>query len=164
VLTCKDTAPGAALISVENRNPDTRDRLSWTWRKGAATTSADFGNPATTTPYTLCLYDGVGGVPQRRLTKVIPPGAHWKAFSRGFRYRDSSLSAGGLSSVVLTQGATGRANVQVRGKGQPLGLPGLPLTKQSNVTIQLLSTNACWSSTFSTAIDNSLVRFKAKSN
>jgi hypothetical protein len=144
--------------------PDTRDRLAWTWRKGAATSIADFGNPTTTTPYALCLYDSVGGVPVRRIAQVIPPGPRWKSFSRGFRYRDATLSAGGLQSIVLTQGAAGKAGVQVRGKGQPLDVPALPLAKQPNVIIQLMSDTACWSSTFSTAVGNSLVRFKAKAD
>jgi hypothetical protein len=163
-LSCKTTAPGTALLSLDNRSPDTRDRLAWAWRKGAATSAAELGNPTTTTAYTLCLYDSVGGVPQRRLRQVIPAGARWKAFSRGFRYRDASLSAGGLQSIVLTSGATERASVQVRGKGQPLALPGLPLAKQPSVIIQLLNDTTCWSSTHSTAQNNDLARFKSKSD
>ncbi len=163
-LTCKTATPGAGLLMLDNRNPDTRDRLAWTWRKGTITTASDIGDPATTTPYTLCLYDTVAGVPQRRLLQTIPPSSRWKAFSRGFRYRDATLSAGGLQSIVLTQGTTGKASVQVRGKGQPLELPGLPLGKQPNVIIQLMSPTACWSSTFSLAVENSIARFKAKSD
>jgi hypothetical protein len=119
-----------------------------------ATSLNEFGTPNTTTPYTLCLYDSVGGVPQRRLRKVIPAGSHWKPYSRGFHYRDSTLSAGGIQSITLTEGAAGKASIQVRGKGQPLGLPALPLTKQPSVTIQLLNDNACWSSTYSTSTNN----------
>jgi hypothetical protein len=163
-LGCKVTTPGAALLAIDDRSPDTRDRLAWTWRKGAATSLAELGTPTTTTPYTLCLYDAVGSVPQRRLTQVIPPGPRWKPYSRGFRYRDASLSAGGLQSIVLTDGAAGRAGVQVRGKGQPLALPGLPLTNQPNVIIQLLNDTTCWSSTYSTTLENDLARFKAKSD
>ena len=163
-LTCKTAATAAGLLMIDNRAPDTRDRIAWTWRKGAGTTAADIGNPATTTAYTLCLYDTAAGVPQRRLLQTIPPSSRWKAFSRGYRYRDSTLSAGGLQSIVLTQGATGKASVQVRGKGQPLDLPGLPLTKQPNVIVQLMNDDACWSSTFSMAAENSLARFKAKSD
>lgn len=164
VLTCKTAPPAAALLMLDNRSPDTRDRLAWTWRKGAATTASDLGSPTTTTPYTLCLYDSVGGVPQRRLMQTIPPGPRWKAFSRGFRYRDATLSAGGLQSIVLTTGVTGKASVAVRGKGHPLQLPDLPLTRQPNTIIQLLSDTACWSSTFSAPTENSLARFKAKSD
>jgi hypothetical protein len=163
-LTCKTAPPAAGLLMLENRSPDTRDRIAWTWRKGAAATAADIGNPAATTSYTLCLYDTVAGVPQRRLLQTIPPGSRWKAFSRGYRYRDSTLSAGGLQSIVLTQGESGKASVHVRGKGQPLDLPGLPLSKQPNVIIQLMNENTCWSSTFSMPVENSLARFKAKSN
>lgn len=163
-LTCKGAPSEKALLMIDNRTPDTKDKLAWTWKKGAITTASDIGDPTTTTAYTLCLYDNVGGVPQRRLMQTIPPSSRWKAFSRGYRYRDTTLSAGGLQSIVLTQGAAGKASVQVRGKGQPLDLPGLPLSKQPNVTIQLLNANACWSSTFSLPVENSLARFKAKSD
>lgn len=163
-LTCKVAAPIAALLAIENRSPDTRDRLAWTWRKGAATTLSDFGTPTSTTPYTLCLYDSVAGAPQRRLTRPIPPGSRWKAATRGFRYRDSTSSAGGIQSIVLTEGVAGRSSIQLRGKGQLLGLPGLPLTKQPSVIIQLLNDTTCWSSTYSTIQSNDGVRFKAKND
>jgi len=161
---CKVAAPAAALLALDNRSPDTRDRLAWSWRKGALTTFADLGNPTTTTPYTLCLYDSIADVPRRLLTQSIPPGSRWKSYSRGFRYRDTTLSAGGIQSIVLTEGAAGRSSVEVRGKGQPLALPGLPLTKQPNVIIQLLNDTTCWSSTYSASLDNNSARFKAKSD
>jgi hypothetical protein len=161
-LTCKTAPLGQALLSIENRSPDTRDRLLWTWRKGTATSLLDFGNPATVTPYALCVYDTVGGVPQRRLTKAIAPGPHWKRFKRGFRFRDQTLANGGIGSIVLTAGAAGRSSVQVRGKGQPLELPGLPFAKQPNVIVQLMNDTTCWSSTHTTAKTNNIARFKAK--
>jgi hypothetical protein len=164
VLTCKVAVPAAGLLTVDNRTPDTRDRLAWNWKKGAATSVGEFGTPNVATPYTLCVYDSVGGVPQRRLRKVVPPGSHWKPYSRGFHYRDSTLSAGGLQSITLTEGAAGKASIQVRGKGGPLGLPAFPLTKQPSVTIQLLNDTTCWSSTYSTSTTPDGARFKAKND
>jgi hypothetical protein len=161
-LNCKVAPVGSALLSIDNRSPDTRDRLMWTWRKGTATSMLDFGSPTTTTPYALCLYDTVGGVPQRRLAKVLPPGTHWKQFTRGFRFRDQTLATGGIQSVVLTAGAAGHSSIQVRGKGQPLGLPGLPFAKQPNVIIQLMNDTTCWSSTHTTPSTNNIARFKSK--
>jgi hypothetical protein len=161
-LTCKSAAPGNALLTVDNRSPDSRDRLGWTWRKGAATTLADFGNPTTTTSYALCLYDEVGGAPQRRLTKTIPPGSHWKQFTKGFRFRDATLASGGIQYITLTDGAAGRSSISLRGKGQPLTLPGLPFAKQPGVMIQLMNDSTCWSSTHTVAATNSLARFRAK--
>jgi len=163
-LTCKSAPSERGLLMIDNRTPDTKDKLAWTWKKGAITTASDIGDPTTATAYTLCLYDNVGGVPQRRLMQTIPPSSRWKAFSRGYRYRDKTLSAGGLESITLTQGAAGKSSVSVRGRGAPLNLPGLPLSKQPNVTIQLMSPNACWTSTFSLPVENSLARFKAKSD
>ncbi len=163
-LGCKAPAANGAYLLLDDRSNDARDHLSWSWRKGAATTFADLGNPTTSTSYTVCLYDTVGGVPQRRLTQSIPPGPRWKQFSRGFRYRDSTLGYGGIQSIVLTEGAAGRASVQVQGRGQPLAMPSLPLQRQPNVIMQLLGDNGCWSATYSSVIENGPARFKAKGN
>jgi hypothetical protein len=161
--TCKVVPTGQALLALDNRSPDSRDRFSWTWRKGSATSHGDLGNPLATTSYAVCLYDSVGATPQRRLTKVIPPGAHWKAYSRGFRFHDATLDTGGIQSIVLTEGLAGKSGVQIRGKGQPLTLPGLPLTKQPSVIVQLMNDAACWTSTHTTAATNNIAKFKAKS-
>ena len=163
-IGCKAPATNGAYLLLDDRSNDARDHLSWSWRKGAATTLAELGNPTTSTSYTLCLYDTVGGVPQRRLAQTVPPGPHWKQFSRGFRYRDLTLGYGGIQSMVLTDGAAGRASVQVQGRGQPLALPTLPLQRQPNVIVQLLNDNTCWSATYSTVVENSPTRFKAKGN
>ncbi|MCC6765351.1 MAG: trypsin-like serine protease [Deltaproteobacteria bacterium] len=161
--TCKVVPAGAALLSLDNRSPDSRDRFAWTWRKGSATSHGDLGNPLTATSYALCLYDTVGGVPQRRLSKVIPAGPLWKAYSRGFRFHNATLSTGGIQSVALTEGLAGRSSVHVRGKGAPLALPTLPLAKQPSVTVQLLNDTACWTSTHTIATTNNLAKFRAKS-
>ncbi len=163
-LGCKVAPAQTALLQVENRAPDSRDRLTWTLRKGPLTTSAELGNPTLATPYTLCLYDNVGGVPQRRLTTTIPAGSRWKRYTRGYRYRASTLGAGGLQSIVLTEGASGRSSVQVRGRGPELALPTLPFARQPSVIVQLLNDTTCWSSTYSTSVDNGIARFKAKSD
>jgi hypothetical protein len=160
-LGCKVAAPQAAVLQVDNRTPDTRDRLAWTFHKGPLTTAAELGNPSVGTPYTLCLYDSLGGVPTRRLSTTIPAGSRWKHFTRGYRYRDSTGAVGGLQSIVLTDGAAGKSSLQVRGRRQPLALPALPFTRQPSVIIQLLNDTTCWSSTYSTSIDNSIARFKA---
>ena len=160
---CKVAMPRGAYLSIENRSPDTRDRLTWTFHRGSAVTAADLGNPMATTPYTLCLYDGIGGVPVRRVTKAIPPGSHWKKSGRGYRFRDSSLvAAGGLQTIVVTEGAAGRSGLQVRGHGPSLTLPSLPFAHQPNVILQLVSPNACWSSTFSN-VDSTQARLRGKS-
>lgn len=163
VTTCKAVPAGQALLMVDNRSPDSRDRFSWTWRKGAATSHGELGNPLLNTSYALCLYDTASGIPQRRLTKVIPPGTKWKSFAHGFRFHDGTLATGGIQSVVVAEGLVGKSSVQVRGKGQPLTLPGLPFTKQPSVVVQLLNDTTCWTSTHSTAITNNIAKFKAKS-
>lgn len=161
--TCKIAGAGAALLAIDDRTPDNRDRLAWTWRKGAATSRGDFGNPRATTAYALCVYDTVDGVPQRRLTKVIPPSSRWRATARGFRFYDRGPSTGGIQSVVLTAGVAGKSSIQVRGRGQALGLPGLPFAKEPSVIVQLMNDTTCWTSTHSTARTNKTTQFRAKS-
>lgn len=171
---CSGTAPalscrlpqksGAAYLRLENRTPDTKDKLLWRWRNGAATTKAEFGSPTTTTPYTLCVYDEVSGTPVRKVLQQLAPGAAWKASTHGYKYRDNVLATSGIQSVQLKEGAAGKASIGVSGKSGTLGLPTLPLTQQPKVLVQLLNGTQCWEARYGTVQQSDLFRFKAKSD
>jgi len=163
-LGCKRPAPGASFLQLVDRSPDTRDRLLWIWKKGAATARAEFGDPTSTTGYSVCLYDERGGAPQSILERHLPAGSRWSRLAHGFRYRDPTLAQGGISSVTLREGASGRALVSVAGKGPPLALPPLPLAQRSAVTMQLLNGSTCWEASYSTSTRNVGDRFRAKSD
>jgi hypothetical protein len=164
-LGCKvPVLPARGLLQLDDRTPSTRDKLVWKWNKGQATTKAQFGNPTAGTSYALCVYDSIGGGPARVMQHVMPAGANWKALTRGYRYNDKPLAHGGVRSLNLREGLEGKATVRLTGKDVPLGMPALPLAHQGPVTVQLLNGSACWETTFSSSVQNTGARFKAKAD
>jgi endoglycosylceramidase len=158
VAGCRRPAVGGrGTLAISDAASDARDRLLWSWDKGAATTRADFGDPTATTSHRLCVYDESAGVPRLVLGTTIPPGglcgkhACWRATGTGFRYLDPAAATDGIRKVVLKAGATGKSKIQVRGEGARLGLPALPLAQDPKVTVQLRNdAGTCWEATYGT--------------
>jgi hypothetical protein len=162
--------PRKALLLARDGSPDTKDRLSWKWLKGSATTLGDFGNPLTTTGYNLCIYDGTGTL---RSSASAPAGDTcnadntrpcWRAKSTGFLYRDKNLTPNGLQKVVLKAGPAGTAKILVKGKGALLDLPPLPITSLPIIVQLNNSDGVCWQATYSTTLQNQADRLKAKAD
>jgi hypothetical protein len=90
----------------------------------------------------------------------------WQALStKGYKYKDKSAAASGVTKILLKSGAAGKAKVQLQGKGVNLPDPTftfLPLP----VVAQLVNseTAACFESTFTApnVKKNDQGKFKAK--
>ena len=157
LVTCRAAGPhdGPALRIVDDASPD-KDRVVWTWRRGAATTLADLGDPKATTSYRLCVYENAVQNASLVLDALAPAGGAcgasscWKVVpKKGVRYRDRSGSSNGVVTVAIHAGGDGRAWIAVRSKGANLALPALPLL--APVTVQLQSSSGiCWETIDST--------------
>jgi cysteine-rich repeat protein len=140
-------APGKSLLQLKNRFPNTGDGLMWKWAKGATTPLADFGDPAGSDAYRLCIYDATGV----RAGATIPAGGScgtrpcWTPNTTGFKYKQKAGTPDGIVQVQLKEGTTpGRASVVLKGKGTSLDLPSTA-TLASPVTVQLRRPNGpCW--------------------
>jgi Lamin Tail Domain len=152
---------GRALLVLQDRQVDRRDRLVWKWRKGQATLAADFGDPVTGDDYALCVYAGPTAAPARILRAEIPAndaclglgGPCWvqaRAGARVFRYKNTARTPDGVDRVVLKPGDDGRARIVLTGKGPHLGLPPLPLALPVRVQLQTVG-GQCWEATYSPA-------------
>src|SRR5262249_4942194 len=134
-----------------DKTPSSKDQLKWKWVAGAATTTAELGNPATSTDYQLCVYDSGGRVlsAQAPHAGVCATKACWKASgTSGFKYKDKDLTPNGIAQISLKAGVDGKAKIQVQGRGGFLGMPSLAGLTQP-VTVQLQnSTGVCWESVF----------------
>jgi len=158
-----------AITDVAN---DAKDRLQWTWAKGAATTSADFGDPTASTSYRLCVYDYEAGVPRLVASSGIAAGGTcggkpcWRATNGGFRYKDADAAAEGIRQVVLKSGGAGRSKIQVRAQGTKLAPPPLPFTQAPKTTVQLRSSaGQCWEADYGTpARRNQADQFKDRAD
>jgi hypothetical protein len=158
---------------LKDRIPDKGDFLQWKWTKGTATVKTEFGSPLTTTNYTLCVYDDVGGTPQLKLRASIPAGGTcrgrscWKETSRGFKYADKDATPNGVTKLSLKEGLAGGAAIGLQGRGVPLQMPTLELSQQPTVVVQLKNdtSGVCWEARFSgPATKNDQAQFRDKSD
>jgi hypothetical protein len=139
----------------------------WRWLGDDPASPQAFGNPATATSYTLCIYDAAAGMVQRAAQFALPPGSNWSARGNGFAYRDRAGSSDGVTSARLSVGGTGRVRLVVRGNGA-LSLPppvpaGGMFAKDPAVTAQLVSdSGACWEAIYSEARINDADIFAAR--
>src|SRR4029079_18378759 len=147
---------GTARLQRKNRAIDTQDRVGWKWNRGRATSLADFGDPATSTSYDLCLYAG-----NALVSRTTAPGAGicrggrpcWRATSTGWTYSQSAPGERGLQKVTLRSGADGKSKLQAKGKGGLLSLPQLPLV--TPLRAQLINSDGkCWEATYSNPSSN----------
>lgn len=135
--------PGKGQLVIKDKTGTKSDRLQWKWANGSATTKADFGSPATTTDYALCVYDGSGAVVERALAAA---GATcdgrpcWRETAHGWKYRDRSAL-----QMSLAEGTTGKAKIAVATKGRPV--PALPLAEPARVQL-VNGTGACWEASY----------------
>jgi cysteine-rich repeat protein len=159
VPSCK--VAGKSILLLKNNSDDGKDKVIFKWLNGEETMLAELGDPLTTTDYTLCLYAGSSAA-----TIGIPAGGEWKATgSKGFKFKDTAGIPDGAQKVILKSGATGKAKMMVKGKGDNLPdvlTPALDLP----VTTQLINDEnaACYEAVYDTLdiIKNDSKQFKAK--
>ena len=147
---------GRSVLIVQDHPVDRRDRIVWKWRKGAATSIADFGDPLASDDYALCLYDESASVPRLVLAADLPandacPGsgddcwARARAGARVLRYKSTSGIPDGVTRVVLKPGDDGAARITLQARGEDVDVPSLPLALPLRVQLQGVH-GSCWES------------------
>jgi hypothetical protein len=159
-----------------------KDLLSWRWKRGAATSLAEFGDPLSETDYALCVYDASadpqpfarGNIPANNTCKGVPC---WQLTKGQFKYRDrekviafdaKTTAPDGLLKVLLKPGEDGKTVIKTKQKGEGVagytgGLQSLARTPP--VIVQVISsTGECWEAVYSTPKLNTPGLFKAKSD
>ncbi len=166
--------PGKAALAINDHSPDTRDALTWRWLRGEATSPADFGNPVASDDYALCLYDASHVRPALVARAAAPAGGTcgrhscWQALgdppgSKGFRYSNRDRTPDGLRTMVLKTGTAAKASILVKGRGDNLSLPSLPLDLPLKMQLHGPG-GACWEADYDAAgvRRNDATHFKAK--
>ena len=172
---CRTPSVGQkAFLMLKDKAPDdAKDLLQWKWIKGSSTAKADFGTPLTSTSYQLCIYNGA---PIRILDATIPAGGVcgasnpkpcWKDKTHGFDYKDKDLTPDGIEQLKLKEGASGKAQIILKGKGLLLDDPAIPVTLPVTVQLRNNTSSICWEAVYSTPLKNTAGppgQFKAKAN
>jgi len=147
---------GASKLSLKDGNPaapDPKDSVSWSWLRGPGLTKNDFVDPTDATDYALCIYADGGAIASEASLSAgeICSGAPcWTPLkTAGFRYADRAATWSGITSLSLAGGDPGKSKIVLKGKGQNLNLPALPLDSSAGVVVQLRnSAGSCWESVF----------------
>jgi cysteine-rich repeat protein len=151
--TCRQPfVPGKSSLQLQKRG-GVKDVLKWKWLRGARTTLAEYGTPTTTTNYRLCLYDMSG----LRLEVAVPAGgtcgtkACWRQNGlKGFKYKDPELTPDGAQQLALKEGTSGKAQIQLAGRGASLQLPPDLTQLVQPITVQIQqSDGTCWGAVYS---------------
>lgn len=155
----------AKLSVIDRQTSDTGDRLKINVKTGG--TPGAIGDPSTTTEYTVCVFDAVGGVTTDAMQVDVPPGAPWavRGGSGSFGYIDKTRANDGVEKIRLKQKPNGAIKLLLLGKGPDIPLPGPTaidayFTADPEVTVQIETSDAgCWRSDLVT-IKNDAVKFK----
>jgi hypothetical protein len=151
---------GRALLRIKDKTPDSGDQILWKWKRGAATTLAEFLNPATD-DYTLCLYDAGALVasataPSTPNSGACGNGTCWSTSSTTLTYKDRDLTPEGVKTLKMKSGADGTASVLFKGKGALLQMPDLgALTGPLQAQLIKTSGGICWAATYSAPFQQS---------
>jgi len=143
ILGCRQSIQENKSLLLLKDKIGTNDKLIFKWIKGEATDLSVLGDPVVDTAYSLCLYDETAGVPSLVLETIVPPAGScngkpgWKWNKSGFRFKDTALFNGGIKTITLKSGTTGKAKIVVKGLGGNLSLPPLPLQQDQRVIAQL---------------------------
>lgn len=164
-VACRATTYSGSRLRIVDSADDAADTIQWKWSRGLATAFEEFGDPSADQTLWMCVYaDGV----LRSATAVLPggpcdgSGPCWKKGSSSYQYSDDSGSQGGITSLTLKAGDTGKAQVRWKGEGAGLALPG---ALSGTVVVQMKKQDGgvCWQSTFREPHQkNSGGRFSAK--
>jgi len=131
---------GSSTFTLRDPGVDARRTLSFVWKRGSASL-AELGDPTAATEVALCVYDANG----LALATASQPGSAWDGLgATGYRLRDKTGGAGGLTQARLEPGSGTAASLTLKGKGIKLPYLALPLTPP--VTAQLTTSDGgiCW--------------------
>ncbi|HJQ85531.1 MAG TPA: DUF4215 domain-containing protein [Candidatus Binatia bacterium] len=149
---CRLPAPEKGSIKLQDKFPDDKDSLAWSWAKGAITPKDDYGDPTTTDAYQFCLYDG-GGL---RSSNTIQPGGTcgarpcWSEKDTSFTYKNKTLAPNGISQLSLKEGLVPeKASIKLKGKKGLLEIPNDLSNLSSPVRGQIRRPGGpCWETVF----------------
>jgi hypothetical protein len=151
--------PLSPVSTIRIRETPTRNNIHWRWNDGAATNTADFGDPVTTDDYTLCVFDRLSGKDELRARAVAPHGAHWRSVRTGFGYNDpTTVGPDVVRAISLKPGGDGTASITVKTRGVGIAAGVIPLYLPA--TVQLRGpAGTCWDAVFVSAQVNDYRKF-----
>jgi len=126
----------------EGRGVHRNSRLSWSWEIGSIDIS-ELGDPTLDTRYHICLYADDELIQEA----TVEPGTGWDVLKNGFVFVSGKGNEAGITRLRV-EASDRKATILVRGEGDNLVVPDLPLDYDTSVLIQLGNdaegSSDCW--------------------
>jgi hypothetical protein len=142
--------PAQTKLWLRDQELNSRDTLVWKWMRGSTSTLAEFGDPEHAHGYAACIYDAedallfAGSIPSGGTCGSRPC---WRPIKAGLEYRNGRATPDGFTKILLKPGGDGEASVIVKGRGDHLHLPAIPLAPPMTVQFQQ-EDGPCWEATY----------------
>jgi probable HAF family extracellular repeat protein len=154
-------APKSSL-KVRKAASDAGDQILWKWRGGPEVAFDDLNEETL-----LCMYDSTAGAHSLSARLTVESYYVSEIPNRGFSLNDPAGNDDGVVKMRLMAGGDGRSSAQLSAKGENIPMPapynGTRMFHQdSDVTVQVFQSQVCWSSQFTSAVENSTELFKAR--
>jgi hypothetical protein len=160
-----------------------KDKLSWKWSKGMASTLGEFGDPTamgSTAAHTVCLYDDIATTPTLVATLEVDRAGDtcsgkpcWKVTGggTGASFKDKAATSDGVTKMQFAgkPGTGSKISFSAAGTNLAAVLP-TPISgteffdQDTDVLIQLSTSESavCWESSFATPAKNRVDQFSDK--
>lgn len=144
-----------STVRIRNGSPDSKDNFRWKWQSPG--NEINSGDPVgDRISYAFCFYskDASGSVRliQAHTNQTLCGGVPcWGEFRKygGYRYSDNRSDFQGVSRVAMSANRLGSMKISVKGHGESLDLPDLPLADGVDTVAQLVNDRgACWETVF----------------
>jgi hypothetical protein len=169
-------APGCRIAPTRNSSitikrvvgDPTRSFFTWKWRATDPVALEDFGDPTTSSDYTVCVIDRKDGSPTLRMSTTAPAAGTcagnpcWKARALGLAYKDKDATPDGVFTLGLRAGTP--AKLKAKGKGANLVMPFPELVPPVVVRMVRSDGSQCWEAGYSRPIADLPTLFKARND
>jgi hypothetical protein len=143
---------GSSSFTMGDNADNAKDKLSWTWAKGEATTISELSDPTSAaTDYRLCVYANGAEIAEAEVAGGITCGEDpcWTLKpDKNYTYKDKLGAEDGVTGLKLSAGIKGKASIKLKGKGANLPDITLPITGPLVVQMQNLNNDICFTATY----------------
>ena len=156
-------------VSGSSSTASAHNRMSWSWKDRTSTPEALFGNGTEGARYAFCVYGT--SVETEHLTAtalVVPAGGTcrerpcWKTSKGKVAYNDGDGATAGIRKLSAKT-SRNSTTVAIQARGVNLPMPGLPLSMQPEVIVQLRNNvGGCWEARYEEATRNDGSQYVAK--